>query len=454
MSQRLILMLKFPTPGAVKTRLAPALGPPRACELHRALVRQTLTEVERFANHARVAVEVRLAGAPDAAAGRAWLGEPVTIREQGEGDLGERMDRAARCAFAEGATAVVVIGGDCPQLTAEHLAGAFAALAQNDAVLGPAADGGYYLIGQRRPISALFQGIRWGSTEVLAQTLAVARVHSIAVAQLGVLHDVDLPEDLPYWAKTPAARAAGRSGLSIIIPALNEEAQLGATLLAARRDQPHEIIVADGGSTDRTIEVARAHDVIVLKAPAGRARQMNAAAEVATGGVLLFLHADTLLPANYSELIRATLSRPGVVGGAFQFALGGAFAGRRLIERGTNWRARVRQMPYGDQGLFLRRETFDQLNGFPDQAIMEDYEFVRRLQRLGRIALADGAATTSGRRWQRLGPWRTTLINSLMVLGYRAGVAPATLAKWYRRPGRSSAGSVAIPGNKVPASVI
>jgi len=454
MSQRLILMLKFPTPGTVKTRLAPALGQQRACELHRALVRQTLAEVARFAKREPVTVEVRLAGAPDVAAGRAWLGESVTIREQGEGDLGERMDRAVHCAFAEKASEVVVIGGDCPQLTAEHLAAAFAALAHDDAVLGPAADGGYYLIGQRRPLSVLFQGIRWGSTEVLAQTLAVARAHSIAVAQLATLHDVDLPEDLSFWAKTPAARAAGRTGLSIIIPALNEEMQLGATLLAAQRDQPHEIIVVDGGSTDRTIEVARAHDAIVLPAAGGRGRQMNVGAEVATGGILLFLHADTILPATYPELIRTTLARPGIAGGAFQFALDGAFVGRRLIERGTNWRARSRQMPYGDQGLFLRRETFDQLGGFPDQPIMEDYEFVRRLRRLGRVALADGAATTSGRQWQRLGPWRTTLINTFMVLGYRIGVSPATLAKWYRRPGRSSAGTAALLGNKRPASII
>jgi rSAM/selenodomain-associated transferase 2/rSAM/selenodomain-associated transferase 1 len=454
MPHRLILMLKYPTPGTVKTRLAPALGPQRACALHRALVRQTLTEVERFASAASVAVEVRLAGAPDPAAERAWLGEGVVIRGQGDGDLGDRMDRAVTCAFTEGAGAVVVIGGDCPQLTAEHLDAAFAALAHSDAVLGPAADGGYYLIGQRRPLSALFQGIRWGSTEVLAQTLAVARAQSITVAQLATLHDIDLPEDLPHWAKTPAARAAGRSGLSVIIPALNEEAQLGATLLALQRDPPHEIIVADGGSIDRTVEVARAHDAIVLPTAGGRGRQMNFGAEVATGGVLLFLHADTILPANYLELIRATLARPGLVGGAFQFALEGAFTGRRLIERSTNWRARVRQMPYGDQGLFLRREVFDQVGGFPDQPIMEDYEFVRRLRRLGGIAIADGTATTSGRRWQRLGPWRTTLINSLMVLGYRIGVSPARLAKWYRRPGQSRAGTAAILGNKRPASVI
>lgn len=454
MSHRLILMLKFPTPGTVKTRLEPALGRQRACELHRALVRQTLAEVARFSSRVPVAVEVRLAGAPGAAAGRAWLGEGVMIRDQGEGDLGERMERAVRCAFAEKANEVVVIGGDCPQLTAEHLAAAFAKLAHSDVVLGPAADGGYYLIGQRRPLPVLFHGIRWGSTEVLVQTLAVARAHSIAVAQLATLHDVDLPEDLPFWAKTPAARAAGRTGLSIIIPALNEEAQLGATLLAAQRDQPHEIIVVDGGSTDRTIALARVHDAIVLAAGGGRGRQMNVGAEAATGGMLLFLHADTILPTTYPELIRTTLARPGVVGGAFQFALDGAFIGRRLIERGTNWRARSWQMPYGDQGLFLRRETFDQLGGFPDQPIMEDYEFVRRLRRLGRVALADGAATTSGRRWQRLGPWRPTLINSFMILAYRIGVSPATLAKWYRRPQRPSAGTAAFLGNKKPASII
>jgi rSAM/selenodomain-associated transferase 2/rSAM/selenodomain-associated transferase 1 len=432
MSRRLILMLKYPTPGAVKTRLVPALGERRACELHRALVRHTLSEVDRFAAPSGVAVEVRVAGAPNEAAARSWLGDAVTIRDQGEGDLGARMERAADAAFSEGAAAVVIIGGDCPGLASEHLTAACAALARADAVIGPALDGGYYLIGLRRPLPALFRGIAWGGADVLAQTLASARTLSVRVEQLETLGDVDVPADLALWAATPAACAAGLGGVSVVIPALDEEMRLPATLAGAKRGAPHEIIVVDGGSTDRTVAAARAHDAIVLTAPQGRAAQMNAGAAIATGEFLLFLHADTILPADYTMLVCTTLARTGVAGGAFEFAISDEFAGRRTIERGTNWRARHRQLPYGDQGIFVRRDTFARIGGFPALPIMEDDVFVRRLRRLGRIAIAPAAAVTSGRRWQTRGALRTTLLNQFILLGYRLGIAPARLAAWYR----------------------
>lgn len=433
MQNRLILMLKYPRPGAVKTRLVPALGARRACELYRALVRHTLEEVERLAARGNIEIEARVAEAPDEAAARFWLGPGMTIRDQGGGDLGERMNRAVQDAFAEKADTVVLIGGDCPQLTAEHLIGAFVTLAATDAVIGPAIDGGYYLIGMRRPLPMLFQNIPWSGAAVLAQTLAAARALPVEIVQLTTLSDLDTPDDLPVWAETSAARSAGLGGVSVIIPAINEQQTLPATLAAVQAGTPHEIIVVDAGSTDRTTEIAREHDAIVLAAPAGRAGQMNCGAASATGEYLLFLHADTLLPDGYSSHVRNILARPGVAGGAFEFAITGEFPGRKLIEWGTNWRARHRQMPYGDQGIFVRRDTFERVGGFPELPIMEDYAFIRRLQALGKIALAAASARTSSRRWRRRGPLRTTLLNQLIVLGFRCGISPARLARWYRR---------------------
>src|SRR5207244_4496252 len=133
--------------------------------------------------------------------------------------------------------------------------------------------------------------------------------------------------------------------------------------------------------------------------------------------------------------VPALLAETGVVGGAFTFAIAGEFFGRRLVERATNWRARHCQFPYGDQGLFLRREIFDQLGGFPDLPVMEDYEFVRKLRRLGRIAIAPARTRTSGRRWQRLGVLRATLMNRAIILGYHFGISPSRLAAWYRGRG-------------------
>jgi len=206
---------------------------------------------------------------------------------------------------------------------------------------------------------------------------------------------------------------------------------LPATLEAAQRGEPHEIIVVDGGSADDTAKIARSLDCIVLNGPRCRAQQMNVGAAMATGEYLLFLHADTLLPADYVTHVRQILAQPEAVGGAFMFATSDDFAGRKLVERATNWRVRLWQFPYGDQGLFLRRNSFKQIGGFPDMPIMEDYEFVRRLRRLGKIVIAPATAVTSGRRWQRLGVLRTTLTNRAIILGYHLGISPSRLAGWY-----------------------
>ena len=530
LNARIILMLKYPRRGEVKTRLIPALGERRACELYRAMVRQTLDEVQGFVegpdlkvgcvhfhtlaprgtsgeragergnpgdcahprhepergallrqsahnrcaeqcsalrsghqcadfsgnsrpeserlispsfssipnggeggnNSPGVLLEVRVAGSPNAAAVRDWLGDAIHFRLQGDGDLGQRMERALEEAFAEGASSVVVIGADCPGLTARHLDAAFRALDDNDAVLGPAVDGGYYLVGVRRFLPDLFRNIPWSTESVLEETLVAANRAGIECELLDTLHDLDVPDDLPFWAQSSQARAAGKGKVSVIIPTLNEARELPRVLEAAQRGQPYEIIVVDGGSTDETVGIARSMDTVVLSAPRCRAVQMNRGAAVANGEYLLFLHADTLLPVDYLGHVLSVLDKPGVVGGAFKFSISGDFSGRRLVESTTNWRARRRQLPYGDQALFLRREVFDQVGGFPEMPIMEDYEFVHRLKRLGRVVIAPSPAVTSGRRWRQHGWLWPTILNKIIILAYHCGVSPTRLARWYR----------------------
>ncbi len=194
-----------------------------------------------------------------------------------------------------------------------------------------------------------------------------------------------------------------------------------------------EIIVADGGSTDGTVGLATEQQVRVLAVEGGRAHQMNRGAATARGEILLFLHADTLLPPEFDRHIRRTLSQPGVVAGAFALAIDAPDWGLRWVEWGVQLRSRWLQLPYGDQGLFMGVEVFRQLGGFPPIPIMEDFELVRRLRRQGRVAIAPAQVLTSGRRWQTLGILRTTLVNQVMILAYGLGVNPHRLAEWYRR---------------------
>jgi rSAM/selenodomain-associated transferase 2 len=219
--------------------------------------------------------------------------------------------------------------------------------------------------------------------------------------------------------------------LSVIIPALNEAANINGALASAMSAPDVEVIVADGGSIDGTPEMAETAGARVITSAPGRARQMNKGAAAATGDTLLFLHADTHLPDGYQSRIEETLSRPGVIAGAFRLKIGSPRRCLRLIERLANFRSERMGLPYGDQGIFLRKSVFDEAGGFPEQPIMEDYELMRRLKRRGRVALANAAAVTSARRWERLGVIKTTLINQLVIIGYLLGVKPERLKALY-----------------------
>lgn len=428
---RLILFTRFPVPGKVKTRLIPAYGPEEAAGLHRRLVLHTLRTARAFCRKHEVELGIRFAG-DDAGAMSHWLGSQGRFRPQCSGDLGQRMAGAFAECFAEGTPAAVIIGSDCPELTERGLAEAFAALRTHPAVLGPATDGGYYLIGLTRPTPELFQGIAWGTDVVLAQSRAVLARLGISPVLLTALGDVDRAEDVEVWQQRAGATDSGLERYSVILPTLNEAAHLAATLDCVREGSPAQIIVVDGGSTDQTPEIARHAGATVISSPPGRARQMNAGAAEADGDVLVFLHADTLLPPGWGDVIRTTLTPGGVAAGAFSFRIREGFAGRWLVEWGTNLRSRRLQCPYGDQALFLRRSVFEELGGFADLPIMEDYELVARLRRRGRVVTTDAAISTSGRRWRNLGAIRTTAFNFMIVAGYHAGVPPRTLSRWYR----------------------
>ena len=218
--------------------------------------------------------------------------------------------------------------------------------------------------------------------------------------------------------------------ISVIIPALNEEENIASTLSGLIEEEV-EVIVVDGGSSDRTASIAREYGAEVISAPTGRTGQMNKGARKARGEIFLFLHSDSRLPKGFSLLVRECLARKGVVGGAFSLQIDAVGTGLRFIEKTANRRASHLQLPYGDQAIFLSAATFGMLDGFREIPIMEDLCLVRELQKRGRIALLPQKVLTSGRRWQHLGVFRTTLINQLLVFGFFLGVAPDLLARLY-----------------------
>ncbi len=419
----LILFGRYPEAGRVKTRLIPALGPAGAADLQRRLTERALAEVRRAARQAGTSVEVRYAGG-NRRRMRRWLGDTLSLVPQGPGDLGHRMRRALFAALADGAGRAVLVGTDVPCVTAGHLTRALDVLTQRDVVFGPSTDGGYWLIGMRRPTD-VFRGIDWGTPRVLDQTLRAAREGGRSVGRVERLADLDTPDDL---AATVPSEVPGRPYLSVIIPALNESAQI-ADAIATARDPDAEVLVADGGSADATAAISREAGARVLASQPGRAVQQNRGAGEARGRVLLFLHADTRLPSAYVGHVFEALMDRGVVGGAFRFKTDLDTRWMRVIERLTDLRSRRLRLPYGDQGLFVRREAFETLGGLPQVPIAEDLHFARRLNRQGRVVTLDLPVVTSARRWQTAGPLRTTLVHQAVVAGIYAGVPMAWLAR-------------------------
>jgi len=235
-------------------------------------------------------------------------------------------------------------------------------------------------------------------------------------------------------------RAETTHSISVIVPALNEESVLASTLECVRACHPLEVILVDGGSIDGTQRVAGGQGAKIVLSPPGRAKQMNCGAAAASGNVLLFLHADTLLPPLFDRLVCEALACPEVVAGAFELRIDAPASSLRWIERLANWRSRRLQMPYGDQALFVRTEYFHAVGGFPELPIMEDFELMRRLRRCGRIKIVREPVLTSGRRWMEEGILRTTLANQLAILAYLVGTEPARISSLYHR--QRNSGSV------------
>ncbi len=422
--QKLIIFTKYPEPGTVKTRLIPVLGKKEAASLHQAMTERTLRWAKSLSGKNPDLIEIWYEGGSRRMM-EEWLGPEFNYFHQGDGHLGERMARAFQDNFRRGKKAVVLVGVDCPELTAFHGQAAFDALKDHDLVLGPTKDGGYCLIGLRRMAPEIFRSIAWGTDTVHQETLEKARIKGISVKNLHILHDVDEPQDLPFWER------AFKQSLSVIIPTLNEENHIRQTLEHIGKISDGEVIVVDGGSEDNTAQIAKDFGAQVLSSSPSRGEQLNAGASKASGDLLLFLHADTVPPENFSSLIRQAMKDPEVAGGSFALKIQPSTALIRYIERNVTWRTRLFRLPYGDQAIFVRASLFRLMGGYAEIPLMEDVEFVRRLRRIGKMAFIPVPVVTSSRRYAKTGAIRAILKNKLVLFGYYLKIHPTRLARFY-----------------------
>jgi rSAM/selenodomain-associated transferase 2/rSAM/selenodomain-associated transferase 1 len=426
---RLIVFGRYPLPGRTKTRLIPHLGPFCAADLQRRLTERTVEKARGLCYSRAMTLEIRFDGGSKARM-RRWLGPGPVYSEQGQGDLGQRMRASLLDAFREGFRRVILVGTDIPGMQTDHLKQALDALRHHDLVLGPSTDGGYWLIGLSR-FADVFQDMAWGTHQVLNQTCALGKSLGLRIYHLNPLTDLDTLEDLRRCIPHESIR---RPYVSVIIPTLNESLYIERTIRAAAHGEA-EVIVVDGGSTDDTTRRAIRAGARLEKSHPGRASQQNRGAAVAWAGVLLFLHADTLLPGNYVHHVFETLLDQKPTLGAFRFRTDLKMPFLRIIEFLTHVRAKMLRVPYGDQALFMRKSVFQCAGGFPEVPIAEDLFFVRSFTRHGRIRIAPAEAVTSARRWKTMGFLRTTLINQIIVLGCYLSVSPIRLARLYQGPG-------------------
>jgi rSAM/selenodomain-associated transferase 2/rSAM/selenodomain-associated transferase 1 len=428
---------KAPVAGRVKTRLIPAVGAEGAARLATALLEDTL---EALVADGRAAPVLAVDDAS------AFQGRGLPLVEQGQGDLGERLERVLSRGLAR-VPAVVAVGSDTPGLPSALLEESFSALQRADAVLAPAEDGGFVLIGLRRCPPALLRGLPWSGPQTLLATEARLRARGLSVTRTRRFFDVDGPADLArlrvelsegiLQARHTAevlGTLAIKPWLSVVMPVLDEALRLEPVL---RRlvglPAVDEVLVVDGGSKDGTRALAQSiAGVRLLDAPRGRARQMNAGAAAARGEVLCFLHADVTLPRDAVGHVARALALEAVVACAFRT--------RTVDEGGRSWasaflpvadlRSRWTHLPYGDQAMCVRRSAFERVGGFPDQSLMEDVELARRLSALGQMARLRPKVMVSGRRFLQR-PLRTLLFWNTFPALYRLGVRTSVLEKLY-----------------------
>ena len=353
-----------------------------------------------------------------------------TLFSQVKGELGYRMHEAFTYVFSLGYKQVALIGSDIPEINETIIQDAFQRLSNSDVILSPSFDGGYYLIGfhPHTLCKEAFEGITYSQKDVFTKTKE--RLHALHVSHGKTLRDIDTIEDMKAYAPHLLPKLPR---LSVIIPVYHEDESLVRTIAhlhATSKYHDFEIIIVDTLAIT-TINRLRVKDVRIGYAPQGRASQMNEGLAMAQGAFVLFLHADTLLPQNWDELIEKSLHvRPA---GAFSLGIDDTHFALHFIERMANVRTSVTRIPYGDQAHFFQTRFLRELGGYAQIPLMEDVELMCRLKKQKvSITLLDEKVLTSARRWHKEGILYTTLRNRILSFLYFLGVSPKHLLKHYK----------------------
>lgn len=446
MKRAVIVFTRVPLAGATKTRLMPYLSAKKCAALHTCFLLDIASQCYK------TEADIFVYGTPKEKIHelKVLFGERAFYREQQGNDLGERMYHAIKEVLEAGYDACVLIGTDIPEIKSTDLEAAFQTLMNREVVFGPTQDGGYYLVGMKRPIKEVFEKQIYGRGNVLERTVAYYKKTSEKKGQqcrtgyVRVLEDVDVREDVEAlrnrirlkgdWNKSETGKYLMRNQkISIIVPVYNEVTtieHIQRELLPIKNRC--EIIFVDGGSTDGTVERIRP-EFRVLHTSKGRAKQMNLGAKESNGDILFFLHSDSELPKYPLEEIRAVMAKYSA--GCF----GIAFHSRhffmwtcRII---SNHRIKDRKVMFGDQGIFIDRNLFFEAGMYPEIPIMEDYQFSLTLKEMGiKLGMAKHRIYTSDRRFPRKTipmlkeMWKMNRLRKM----YRDGVSTEKISKLYR----------------------
>ena len=443
----LVLFCRRPALGSGKQRIAATMGEQTALELSRLLIATTLEDAAAW--HGPVVIS------PSNRADSDWaqaLLPSATIIPQPQGNLGARIKHVEDRIRRAGGTQIIFIGSDSPALDPEILREAADQLCANDFVMIPARDGGVTLMGSAMPWPDLDR-IHWGTEHVFQELMQQCSDESARISVLPPGFDIDTQADLVdapallqndnrpgrirlrEWITSLGPTIPDRidgSRISVIVPVLNDKDALEKLLARVSDLNPavDEIIVVEGAMQQDCATLALSHGARHFSEAANRGAQLRKGAQEASGGILWFLHADSLPPTDAVAQIKTHLAT-GSGSGYFRFRFGGPPGWHKsTLEAAINWRTRV-GVPYGDQGLFVTREAYTSAGGHSAIPLFEDVSLVKALRRQCGCREIAASMTVSPRRWERDGWLRRSLHNRWLALRYSLGATPEELARQY-----------------------